>query len=97
MWLEPATEPIDDSVLIEEENIALNNTLMDKNNKPPKKNKPQVEKIAEVKKPAKINNPTISVTSAKKERSTENIQTAKSNKYKDFHNIVVLNQKCAKR
>ena len=37
MWLEPATEPIDDSVPIEEENIALNNTLMDKNNKPPKK------------------------------------------------------------
>ena len=30
MWLEPATEPIDDSVPIEEENIALNNTLMEK-------------------------------------------------------------------
>ena len=97
MWLEPATEPIDDLVPIEEENIALNNTLMDKNNKPPKKNTPQVEKIAEVKKPAKINNPTISVTSAKKERSTENIQTAKSNKYKDFHNIVVLESKMCEK
>ena len=97
MWLEPATEPIDDSVPIEEENIALNNTLMDKNNKPPKKKTPQVEKIAEVKKPAKINNPTISVTSAKKERSTENIQTAKSNKYKDFHNIVVLESKMCEK
>ena len=73
MWLEPATEPIDDSVPIEEP-IALK-TPVAKKVEPAKK----VTKPSKEKKPAKETLP---------------VQT---NKYKDFHSIVVLDSKMCQK
>ena len=91
MWLEPATEPIDDSVPMEEETIAYDNPSINEKTEIPKKKPTKVNKSAKVDKTTKV------PKTIKEKRPKEIAKPDQLNRYKDFHSIVVLESKMCQK